>query len=80
MHPICPETVHLHNVYETARKQIRNACELFDECRIDNSLYEIISHPHRIIEINIPVRLDNGNMRMFTGFRSQHNNARGPYK
>lgn len=67
---------HVQNVYETARKQIRYACELFDECRIDQNLYETVSHPERIIEVNIPVRMDDGRIRMFTGYRSQHNNAR----
>ena len=42
--------------------------------------YEIISHPKRIIEVTIPVKMDNGKVRMFTGFRSQHNNARWPFK
>lgn len=36
--------------------------------------------PERVIEVNIPVRMDNGDTQVFKGFRSQHNNARGPYK
>lgn len=36
--------------------------------------------PHRVIEISIPVRMDDGSTRVFTGYRSQHSNARGPYK
>jgi glutamate dehydrogenase len=72
-----------HNVidaFENARKQMRNACDLYDGCRLDANKYELISHPKRIIEINIPVRMDNGSVKTFTGFRSQHNDARGPFK
>ena len=37
-------------------------------------------HPDRYMEVSIPVKMDNGEQKIFTGFRSQHNNARGPYK
>ncbi len=37
-------------------------------------------HPQRILEVGIPIHMDNGTMRIFKGFRVQHNNARGPYK
>jgi len=36
--------------------------------------------PHRVIEVEIPVRLENGQTKTFKGFRSQHNNKLGPYK
>ena len=63
-----------------ARKQIRQACDLYGDCREDENKYELISHPKRIIEVTIPIRMDDGTIRSFTGFRSQHNDARGPYK
>lgn len=69
-----------YDAFEHAQKQIRNACDLYGECRLDQNKYEVISQPRRIIEINIPVRMDSGNIKMFTGFRSQHNDARGPFK
>ncbi len=68
------------DAFENAQKQIRKACDLYGECRLDQNKYEVISHPRRILEVNIPVRMDNGNIKMFTGFRSQHNDARGPFK
>ncbi|WP_054857558.1 Glu/Leu/Phe/Val dehydrogenase [Vulcanisaeta sp. JCM 16159] len=43
-------------------------------------VYEILSRPQRIITVNIPVRMDNGKIQVFTGYRVQHNNALGPYK
>ena len=36
--------------------------------------------PNRVLRVKIPVKMVNGKIRMFTGFRSQHNNDRGPYK
>jgi glutamate dehydrogenase/leucine dehydrogenase len=70
----------MNDAFENARKQMRQACDLYDGCRLDTNKYELISHPKRIIEINIPVKMDDGNVKTFTGFRSQHNDARGPFK
>jgi glutamate dehydrogenase/leucine dehydrogenase len=33
-----------------------------------------------VIEVSIPVKMDSGEIKVFTGYRSQHNSARGPYK
>lgn len=40
----------------------------------------LISSPQRIIEVNIPVKMDDGGLKIFKGFRVQHNNTMGPYK
>ncbi len=45
----------------------------------DEKIKEIII-PDRVIEVKIPVRMKNGLLRVFRGFRSQHNNVLGPYK
>ena len=68
------------SAFENALKQIRHACDMYDECRLDTNKYELISHPRRIIEVHIPVKMDSGTIRTFIGFRSQHNDARGPFK
>ena len=68
------------NPFLNARKQLRQACDLYWNCRDDVNQYELISHPKRIIEVNIPVRMDNGMIKTFTWFRSQHNDARWPFK
>ena len=70
----------INNAFKNAQKQIRKACDLYTECRIDMNKYELISHPRRIIEVNIPVRMDNCSIKTFTWFRSQHNDARWPFK
>jgi len=68
------------NPFLNARKQLRQACDLYGNCRDDINQYELISTPKRIIEVNIPVRMDNGIIKTFTWFRSQHNDARWPFK
>lgn len=70
----------MNDAFINAQKQMRQACDLYDWCRLDTNKYELISHPKRILEVNIPVKMDNGSIKIFTGFRSQHNNARGPFK
>jgi glutamate dehydrogenase (NADP+) len=41
---------------------------------------EILKKPQKIIEVSIPVVMDSGELKVFTGFRVQHNDVRGPYK
>jgi glutamate dehydrogenase/leucine dehydrogenase len=67
-----------NNPYEIAKKQLKNSLELFDKNNTD--LLEILSNPKRILEISIPVKMDSGEIKVFKGFRSQHNEARGPFK
>jgi glutamate dehydrogenase/leucine dehydrogenase len=43
-------------------------------------LVERLKHIDRYVEVSIPVSMDDGSLQFFTGFRSQHNNWRGPYK
>jgi glutamate dehydrogenase len=67
-----------NNPFISAQSQMRTAYE-FLKGKYD-SQFEKILFPERVIEVNIPVKMDNGSTRMFTGYRSQHNGARGPYK
>ncbi|HKX29660.1 MAG TPA: Glu/Leu/Phe/Val dehydrogenase [Blastocatellia bacterium] len=48
--------------------------------QLDPDLYKVLRVPNREISIYIPVFMDNGHMEVFTGFRVQHNFARGPAK
>ena len=41
---------------------------------------EYLIEPKRIVQVRFPVRMDNGKVRIFKGFRIQHNDARGPFK
>ena len=45
-----------------------------------DGLLETLTRPERTIRIDFPVKMDDGTIRVFTGYRVQHNSARGPYK
>lgn len=47
---------------------------------LNSELQELMRSPWRELTVEIPVRLDNGQLKVFTGYRVQHNGARGPYK
>ena len=65
------------NPFEIAQKQIKSAC---DKLNADPAVYEILKNPMRVLEVSFPVKLDNGTVKTFVGYRSQHNNAVGPVK
>lgn len=65
------------NPLESAQKQIRYAC---DTLGLENSVCQLLQEPKRVIEISIPVRMDNGELRIFKGYRSLHNDSIGPGK
>jgi glutamate dehydrogenase (NAD(P)+) len=48
--------------------------------KLDPSLRQILRAPKRVLEVSVPTKLDNGQVKVFTGFRVQHNVARGPAK
>jgi glutamate dehydrogenase (NAD(P)+) len=60
-----------------ARKQLYKAAR---EIKLDSNLLKILENPMRVLRVSIPVRLDNGKTKVFTGFRCQYNNAKGPTK
>jgi len=59
-------------------KQVNDACDVLGIK--DKGMREYLAIPNRILRLKLPVRLDNGKIRIFIGFRCQHNNDRGPYK
>jgi len=65
------------NPYETALRQLDIAAE---KLRLDPAIHQILKHPTRSIIVNIPVLMDDGNLRVFTGCRVQYNDALGPTK
>ncbi len=48
--------------------------------KIDQNIFAQLQSPQRILEVSIPVRMDDGKVLVFTGYRSQFNDARGPFK
>ncbi|MBK7076087.1 MAG: Glu/Leu/Phe/Val dehydrogenase [Myxococcales bacterium] len=65
------------NLFEIATKQIEKAMKLID---LDPNVAEILRQPKNEIITNFPVRMDDGKIKMFKGYRVQHNNVLGPYK
>jgi glutamate dehydrogenase (NAD(P)+) len=65
------------SVYETVMMQFDKAADLME---MDPEIRKILSQPTNEIVVNFPVVMDNGCVRMFTGYRVQHNNVLGPYK
>jgi glutamate dehydrogenase/leucine dehydrogenase len=64
--------------FANATKQVNDACDILGIK--DQGLREYLAIPNKVLRVKIPVKMDNGKIRIFTGFRSQHNNDRGPYK
>jgi glutamate dehydrogenase len=46
----------------------------------NSEMYELLKEPIRLLTVRIPVRMDDGTVKIFTGYRSQHNDAVGPTK
>ncbi len=65
------------NAFEMAQRQFDHVAELL---KLDPQVREILRWPLREFSFRIPVRMDDGTLRMFQGFRVQHNDARGPNK
>jgi len=66
------------DLFANATKQVNDACDVLGIK--DKELRKYLSMPNKVLRVKIPVKMDNGKIRIFTGFRSQHNNDRGPYK
>ena len=67
-----------HDPFANATKQVNDACDILKIK--DKELRQYLAMPNKVLRVKIPVKMDNGKIRIFTGFRSQHNNDRGPYK
>jgi glutamate dehydrogenase (NAD(P)+) len=71
-------TSHLReNPFDIAREQLRHVAGVFG---IDQNLVNVLSQCKRAVEVSIPVQMDDGSTRAFTGYRVVHNIARGPSK
>ncbi len=65
------------NVWEMAQQQLDDVAALIG---LSDSIHGYLRQPKRILEVSVPARMDDGAFRMFTGYRVQHNMARGPGK
>ena len=65
------------NPFAIAQKQLAKAAEVMG---LDKTAHELLRWPQKELHVRIPVRMDNGKIRVFEGFRVQYNHARGPTK
>jgi glutamate dehydrogenase (NAD(P)+) len=65
------------NPYRISQIQFDIAAEYL---KLDQGLRQILRTPKRVLEVSVPTKMDNGQIKVFTGFRVQHNVARGPAK
>ena len=65
------------NPYQSLLNQLDEAAEAAG-LKLDD--YVFLRYPEREISVNFPVKMDDGRIKMFTGYRVQHCSIRGPYK
>ncbi|OGH58806.1 MAG: glutamate dehydrogenase [Candidatus Magasanikbacteria bacterium RIFCSPHIGHO2_01_FULL_33_34] len=67
----------MSNPFSNAMRQLDKAADIIN---LDKNIHEILKSPDRVVSISIPVKMDNGDIKVFAGFRSQYNNTLGVYK
>jgi glutamate dehydrogenase (NAD(P)+) len=65
------------NPYKIAQDQLEGAAKI---CGLPVAIASILSQPKNELIVNFPVRMDNGEYKLFKGYRVQHSNILGPYK
>jgi len=65
------------STYEQVLARLKLAKEVLN---LDEGTFAILCEPERALEVNMPVRMDDGSIKVFKGFRVQHNTSRGPGK
>ncbi len=65
------------NPFAIAQRQLDEAAKIM---KLDEATHEILRWPMREFHVRIPVRMDDGSVKVFEGFRVQYNDARGPTK
>ncbi|HZW85362.1 MAG TPA: Glu/Leu/Phe/Val dehydrogenase [Nitrososphaerales archaeon] len=65
------------NPFDNALEQLRIAAEYL---KLEDGIHQMLAHPKREVTVSIPTRMDNGDVHVFTGYRVQYSDARGPSK
>ncbi len=65
------------SVYDNVTRQFNKAADLM---HLDPEIRKVLARTNNEVIVNFPVKMDDGHIEMFTGYRVQHNNALGPYK
>jgi len=65
------------NPFDVVKRQLDLIGELAE---VDRDVIEQLKHPRKVLEVSVPIRMDSGEVKVFIGYRVQHNYWRGPYK
>jgi glutamate dehydrogenase len=65
------------NLFTSTQEIIKEA---LSRLGFNDEMYELLKEPLRVLTVRIPVRMDDGSIKIFTGYRAQHNDAVGPTK
>ncbi|MFW5888586.1 MAG: Glu/Leu/Phe/Val family dehydrogenase [Patescibacteria group bacterium] len=73
--------------FDSCTKELKNTRDIIQKATksgyeregIDQEI-EILLHPQKVIKVGVPVKMDDGTLKIFTGIRSQHSDIRGPFK
>ena len=65
------------NPFDNAQEQLKIAAE---HLKLEPWIHQILASPRRILTVYLPVKMDDGGVKVFTGYRVQYNDARGPSK
>ena len=66
-----------NNPFSNAIKQLEKAAEVI---KLKPEVFEMLKTPDRILQVKVPVKMDDGALKIFEGYRVQYNNWAGPYK
>jgi glutamate dehydrogenase/leucine dehydrogenase len=56
--------------WQNALKQLADAAKIL---KLDAGIHEMLASPKKILTVSLPVKMDDGRIKVFTGYRSQHN-------
>jgi glutamate dehydrogenase/leucine dehydrogenase len=65
------------NAFQNAMSQLEKAAKVID---LNKDVFEYLKIPDRVIQVKVPVKMDDGTLKLFEGYRVQYNNWAGPYK
>lgn len=65
------------SLYDNVSRQFNKAADLME---LDSSIRKILGSTMNEVVVHFPVKMDDGKLEIFTGYRVQHNNAQGPFK
>ena len=65
------------NLFTSTQDVIQDA---LNKLGYDEGMFELLKEPLRMLEVRIPIKMDDGKVKVFTGYRAQHNDAVGPTK